>query len=668
VAVASALVSATPAAAAPSLLADPETMPSGAAPVGVAVSPDGSAVRIMGYEALTPIASVLDPTTNAFSAPPINLAASGFAGAFDGTGSAFFAALYDDDKVQVFVDRSPVATIAVGDRPYWIAPTAGGTRLVTMNESQPGVSVIDAATRTLTLNQATGTTGEDLNSLAVHPSGSTAWVTSFAAGYLKSVNLTTGDVSLPFPLSLGGGTPRAVFISPDGATLALTVQTVNALVLLDSATGTTLRSIPLATRRPQAARFSPDGRVVYVLTTPESTPSSNPQVQAYAVATGDLLRTSTLRSAHDLADGEPEEWFTITPDGSNVYVATVRGGESTPTGQMTSINAIDTRTGQLTVVDLPNFDGAFHTMALNPRGNRLYATDGQAGGYVAVLATAAVPGSPTGVTASAGDGSARVTWAAPSDDGGAAITGYTATAQPGGRSCTWTSGDLTCEITGLANGTTYAITVTATTLAGTSAPSSAASVTPGRAPGAPISVKATAGLSRATVTWRAPADTGGGIAGYTATASPGGRTCTTTGALTCTVTGLLNTKAYTFTVTARSASGTSAASARSASVRPYRKLGMPRPVASGSAIRSGVATTGPATVTQIATNAKGATVCRASARPKRKGTSALTCTLNQATRTALRKKPQTVTVLTVVLTRQRASFGATHRVRLPKTG
>ncbi len=250
--------------------------------------------------------------------------------------------------------------------------------------------------------------------------------------------------------------------------------------------------------------------------------------------------------------------------------------------------------------------------------------------------------------------------------GGEASPTYTPTAA-GSYACRITAANVAGSTTATSPSRSVTTAAAPSTDTGTSPGTAATPSGGGSTANVPGAVKATAGLLRAIVTWTAPTDTGGGIAGYTATASPGGRTCTTTGALTCTVTGLLNTKAYTFTVTARSAGGTSAASAKTTSVRPYEKLGMPRPVASGSAIRSGVATTGPATVTQIATNAKGATVCRASARPKRKGTSALTCTLNQATRTALRKKPQTVTVLTVVLTRQGASFGATHRVRLPKT-
>jgi uncharacterized protein (TIGR02145 family) len=90
-------------------------------------------------------------------------------------------------------------------------------------------------------------------------------------------------------------------------------------------------------------------------------------------------------------------------------------------------------------------------------------------------------------------------------------------------------------------------------------------------PDAPINVSATAGDGQATITYDAPGSNGGStITSYTATSLPGGITETVTqaGSGSITVVGLTNGTAYTFTVTATNAGGTSLASQPSSSVTP----------------------------------------------------------------------------------------------------
>jgi hypothetical protein len=81
----------------------------------------------------------------------------------------------------------------------------------------------------------------------------------------------------------------------------------------------------------------------------------------------------------------------------------------------------------------------------------------------------AVPDPPLGATAVAADGSAIVSFAAPTSDGGRPILYYTVTASPGGASGIGTGSPI--QVYGLENGTSYTLTVTATNSVGTGPPS-----------------------------------------------------------------------------------------------------------------------------------------------------------------------------------------------------
>ena len=194
-----------------------------------------------------------------------------------------------------------------------------------------------------------------------------------------------------------------------------------------------------------------------------------------------------------------------------------------------------------------------------------------------------VPSPPTAATASPGNGSATVTFTAPTNDGGSPITRYTVTSNPaGGVDAQAGTTATTRLVTGLANGTSYTFTVTATNAIGTSAPSVPTNAVtpsaPATVPSAPLNVVATAGNASATVSFAPPSTNGGSaITHYTVTVTPAGGTDQQAGTAATTrwITGLVNGTSYTFTVTAHNALGPGPASAPSNAVVPSVPAGPP---------------------------------------------------------------------------------------------
>jgi predicted RNA-binding protein with TRAM domain len=235
--------------------------------------------------------------------------------------------------------------------------------------------------------------------------------------------------------------------------------------------------------------------------------------------------------------------------------------------------------GSLTVQTPPN-------SALAPYGNYMLFIVNKKGvpsvsTPLSLSPTPTVPAAPTGVSATGGEGSATVTWTAPSP-GTSPITSYTitpyigTTAQPAA-TINGTPPATNATIAGLKNGTTYTFKVTATNAVG-SGPASEASnaVTPSAptAPAAPGTPTATPGNASASVSWSAPANNGSAIVSYTVTPYLGGiaePATVITGsppATNATITGLTNGDTYTFTVTATNAIGSGPASPASNAVTP----------------------------------------------------------------------------------------------------
>jgi subtilase family serine protease len=125
-----------------------------------------------------------------------------------------------------------------------------------------------------------------------------------------------------------------------------------------------------------------------------------------------------------------------------------------------------------------------------------------------------VPSAPTGLAASAGNGSVSLSWTAPTSNGGSPIQGYLVfySTTPGGEltGTQKSSSTTSATISSLANGTTYYFQVEAFNAQGDSGASNAANATPSgvAAPGTPRNLRVRTSGSTDSVSWTASSGTG----------------------------------------------------------------------------------------------------------------------------------------------------------------
>lgn len=202
----------------------------------------------------------------------------------------------------------------------------------------------------------------------------------------------------------------------------------------------------------------------YSITPDKAGYAFTPQEQEVTVGGADVTGQDFAVSA--TLPGAPTE---VTASAGNAQATvsftapTSDGGSSIISYKVTSTPGGKTATGTspITVKGLTNGKAyTFKVRATNTIGT------GPASSPSNSVTPLGPPKAPTGVTATAGNAQAEVSFMAPSSDGGRPIISYKVTSSPGGKTATDKAGPITVK--GLTNGTAYTFKVKATTDIGTS--------------------------------------------------------------------------------------------------------------------------------------------------------------------------------------------------------
>ena len=405
------------------------------------------------------------------------------------------------DNVSVINGRTGTVagTIPVGDGPRGVAVDQGDDTVYVTNYSNGGgttVSVING--RLGGPPYDTITVGDTPIGVAVNQVDDTVYVTNFFSFRPSTVSVINGRLGgPPYGTITVGNNPRGVAVNQGDDTVYVTNQSSNTVSVINGRLGgppddtITVGSFPIGVAVDQGddtvyvTNYNSNNVSVIngrlgALTDDTITVGTNPigvAVDDSGTNAGLVYVTNQGASTVSVigrvtpllgsASGPAGSTVTVTLnvpqvdyDVDDSTITSVSFGDDTATGLTPVVGDAWTLTvpaGSGTVPVTVTFKGGLTASA----GSFTY------GSSPAPPPNPVTPASaPVDVTATAGDASAAVTWAAPVSSGSFPVTNYQAVVSPGGQSCLVSVPALTCTISGLTNGTTYTATVRALNGAG----------------------------------------------------------------------------------------------------------------------------------------------------------------------------------------------------------
>ncbi|WP_239168901.1 CARDB domain-containing protein [Paractinoplanes deccanensis] len=188
------------------------------------------------------------------------------------------------------------ATIPVDD-PRYIAASPNGSKVFTSSADPNSVVAIDTATNGV----ATKLVGSAVRDLVVSPDGGTLYVVD--RNDAKVLVMHPGTLAVTDTIAVGA-LPTAIAVSPNGRYLAVTSSDNSAVTVVDTTTGTVVKTITVDT--PLDVAYTSDGSRLYI-------------AGYYSGVT--IVDTTTNTIVDTIAQPPGTESLAFTPDNTLVYLA-----------------------------------------------------------------------------------------------------------------------------------------------------------------------------------------------------------------------------------------------------------------------------------------------------------------------------------------------------------
>lgn len=274
------------------------TIPVGAAPVDVAIAPDGSRAYVVNEGDGT--VSVIDVASGAVVGAPIDVGDEPRGVALTPDGRRAYVANFGSDTVSVIDTASRRELLAVplaaGAEPEGIAIAPNGT---TAFVAQRGGDIALIATASNALAGTVKTSaGLGPSRLSIEPSGVRGFVTNSNSSSTSVFNTQTSTI-LGSPLQVGTN-PAGVAVNPNGPRTYVAVRSADTVVAIDTLRHTVIGSPVPGFQGPWGIAVAPDGSRAYVTDS--------------AAATVTVLDTLTNTGAGKIGVGSEPKGIAIVPD------------------------------------------------------------------------------------------------------------------------------------------------------------------------------------------------------------------------------------------------------------------------------------------------------------------------------------------------------------------